>query len=443
MNKRPIIKERKFISKIIEEKIKEIADFIVDKELARMFINCFPNTLDTSVIFKFENALPDTFVFAGDIHAMWLRDSTEQVWPYLEFINEDDNLRLFILGLINRQTKCVLIDPYANAFYCEPKKSIWINDLTEMKPELHERKWELDSLCYTIRLAYNYWKLTADISPFNQNWLNATNLIYNTFVEQQRKNGNGSYKFGRITAWSTDTVPGNGYGNPIKPNGLIVSIFRPSDDATIFPFLIPSNFFAVISLRQLSEMYQKIFNDSNFSRKCNTLADEIEKAIYQFAVSKHLDYNNILAYEVDGYGNRLFMDDANIPGLLSLPYLECISKDDEIYKETRKFILSENNPYFFKGKYAEGIGSPHTLQNNIWHISIIMRIITSNDENEVIQNIRYLKNTHANTYFMHESFNKDNPNEYTRDWFPWPNSLFGGMILKLYKENPDILKINF
>ncbi|MEG8945663.1 glycoside hydrolase family 125 protein [Rosettibacter firmus] len=440
MNSRPALKERKFISKPIEEKIKEVSDFIADKELAKIFSNCFPNTLDTSVIFTFNDGIPDTYILAGDIDAMWLRDSTAQIWPYLEFVNEDDNLKLLIMGLINRQTKCVLIDPYANAFNYDKKKSMWSNDLTEMKPELHERKWELDSLCYTIRLAYKFWKLTGDTSCFNNEWISATKLIYNTFIEQQRKYGCGSYKFGRVTAWSTDTVPGNGYGNPIKPNGLIVSIFRPSDDATIFPFLIPSNFFAVISLKQLSEMYLKIYNDFEFSEKCISLANEIEKAIYEHAVSSHLNYHKIFAYEVDGFGNKLFMDDANIPSLLSLPYLGCLNKDDEIYQETRKFILSDNNPYFFRGKFAEGIGSPHTLLNNIWHLSIIMRIITTDNEDEIINNIRFLKNTHADTYFMHESFNKDNPYDYTRSWFPWPNSLFGEMILKLYNEKPDILK---
>lgn len=443
MTTRPNLKERKFVSKVIEEKIREITDFIVDKDLARIFSNCFPNTLDTSVVFRFDNGIPDTFIFAGDIQAMWLRDSTAQVWPYLEFMNEDENLKLLIMGLINRQTKCILIDPYANAFNYETSTSIWSNDLTEMKPELHERKWELDSLCYPIRLAYNFWKLTGDTSCFNDEWKTATKLIYNTFVQQQRKNDCGPYKFGRVTAWSTDTVPGNGYGNPIKPNGLIVSIFRPSDDATIFPFLIPSNFFAVISLRQLSEMYKIIFSDNEFSNKCLILAEEIENAIYNFAVSFHLNYERIFAYEVDGYGNKLFMDDANIPNLLSLPYLGCVDIDDKIYQETRRFILSEDNPYYFKGKYAEGIGSPHTLINKIWHLSIIMRIMTSISEEEIFQNIRFLKNTHANTFFMHESFNKDNPFEYTRSWFPWPNSLFGEMILKLYKENPDMLKRNF
>lgn len=443
MKTRPSLKERKFISKAIEEKIKEISDFLIDKDLARLFANCFPNTLDTSVVFKFEDGIPDTYVLAGDIPAMWLRDSTAQIFPYLEFVDQDDNLKFLVMGLINRQTKCILIDPYANAFNYDKKESIWINDLTEMKPELHERKWELDSLCYYIRLSYNFWKLTGDTSCFSDEWKKATQLIYNTFIEQQRKNDRGSYRFGRITSWSTDTVPGNGYGNPIKPNGLIVSIFRPSDDATIFPFLIPSNFFAVVSLRQLSEMYKEIFQDFDFASKCLSLADEVETAINNFAISNHLHYNKIIAYEIDGFGNKLFMDDANIPSLLSLPYLNCIDKENEIYQETRKFILSDNNPYFFKGKYAEGIGSPHTLVNNIWHLSIIMRIITSTNEEEIIQNIKYLKNTHADTYFMHESFNKDNPWEFTRSWFPWPNSLFGEMILKLYRENPDLLKRTF
>lgn len=440
MNNRPLPGEIKFLSKAVEEKIKEVSDFIVDKELSRLFTNCFPNALDTSIIFQFNDDLPDTFVISGDINAMWLRDSTASLWPYIDLVNEDENLKLLFMGLINRQTKSILIDPYANAFNYEKGNSIWCNDLTDMKPELHERKWELDSLCYAIRLAYKFWRLTGETSCFNDDWEKATKLIYDTFIEQQRKTDRGKYKFGRVTAWSTDTVPGNGYGNPIKPIGMIVSIFRPSDDATIFPFLVPSNFFAVISLRQLAEMYICIFNDKDFSKKCLSLADEIENAINKYAISEHLNYDKIFAYEIDGFGNKLFMDDANIPSLMSLPYLGCCDIKNEIYTNTRKFILSEDNPYYFKGNFAEGIGSPHTLIDNIWHLSIIMRIMTSEDENEIVQNIKYLKSTHGNTWFMHESFHKDNPFQFTRKWFPWPNSLFGEMILKLYKEHPGLLK---
>ncbi len=440
MNQRPPQANRKFVSNAVENAIQEIVHSIHDRELALLFENCFPNTLDTTIHFEINNGKPDTFVITGDINAMWLRDSTAQVWPYLQFVNEDEKLKEMIKGIINRQTECVLIDPYANAFNNGPTVSEWSDDFTEMKPELHERKWEIDSLCYVIRLAHGYWKTTHDISCFDENWKDAARLILKTFREQQRKENNGSYKFGRLTSWSTDTVPGNGYGNPINPVGLIVSIFRPSDDATIFPFLIPSNFFAVVSLKNLAEIFNEVFGDKKFAGECLLFASEIENALKEFAVVDHNVYGKIFAYEIDGFGNKLFMDDANIPSLLSLPYLGCCDINDEIYQNTRRFIFSKNNPYYFEGKAGKGIGSPHTLVDRIWPISITMKALTSTNDIEIIQCLKLLKSSHAGTGFMHESFHKDNAGDFTRKWFAWANSLFGELILKLHNEKPELLK---
>ena len=443
MNNRPEHNKRKFVSQIVEQNVVSIKDSIKDKEIASLFENCFPNTLDTTVNFRIVNDQPDTFVITGDINAMWLRDSTAQVMPYLDMAKEDDELKQMFLGVINRQTKCILIDPYANAFNDGPAGSEWENDFTDMKPELHERKWEIDSLCYPIRLVYKYWEITGDVSCFTSEWRKAAELIVKTFREQQRKSNNGPYKFGRSTSWSTDTVPGNGYGNPVNPVGLIASIFRPSDDATIYPFLIPSNLFAVISLKQMSEIYRDVYNDVKKANECYSFAVEIDNVVSEYAVAEHLHFGKIYAYEIDGFGNKLFMDDANIPSLLSLPYLECCDNYNPIYINTRRFVLSKCNPYYFRGSVAEGIGSPHTLSDKIWHLSIIMQAITSNDEDEIIKCIEYLKNSHAQTGFMHESFNKDDEFDYTRKWFAWANSLFGELILKLYKEKPAVLKRNF
>jgi len=236
---------------------------------------------------------------------MWLRDSTAQVWPYLPLIQDDKKLRDLIAGVINRQTNCILIDPYANAFNDGPIGSYWDKDETEMKPELHERKWEIDSLCYPVRLAHGYWKTTGDVSVFDEDWKSAMKLIYKTFIEQQRKENLGPYKFGRKTSWQSDTLAGGGYGNPIKPVGLICSMFRPSDDATTFPFLVPSNFFAVKSLRQLTELFGEVLQDKETAFECMMLGDEIEEALQKYAVAEHLEFGNIFPYEVDGFGNKL------------------------------------------------------------------------------------------------------------------------------------------
>lgn len=438
-NMRPNFSERNFHSEAVERTIQKMKGIIRDPELKLLFENCFPNTLDTTVKFSMKDGQPDTFVITGDIDAMWLRDSSAQVWPYLPLMKEDDKLQSLIEGVIKRQTDCILIDPYANAFNDGPKGSDWESDLTEMKPELHERKWEIDSLCYPIRLAYHYWKKTSDTSVFNDKWVQAMTLVIKTFKEQQRKTNKGPYSFMRVSEVASDTCPGKGWGNPAKPNGLICSAFRPSDDATNYLYLVPSNYFAVVSLRQLSEVFTNVLSNKKFAKECDQLANEVEKALNSFAIDSHLNYGDILAYEADGFGNRLYMDDANIPSLLSLPYLGALSADDSLYKRTRKFILSEDNPWFWKGEAAEGIGGPHVGEHYIWPMAIIMRALTSSDSKEIAKCLSMLKHTHAGTGFMHETFHKDKPEDFTRSWFAWANTLFGELILKVNNEHPELL----
>ena len=436
---RPPLAERRFTSKAVEETIKKVKSAIKDPELAWLFENCYPNTLDTTVKHATIDGKPDTFVITGDIDAMWMRDSSAQVWPYLPLIKEDAELRNLIKGVLNRQAKCVLIDPYANAFNFGPTGSEWDSDRTDMKPDLHERKWEVDSLCYPVRLAYNYWKISGDATWFDENWQKAGKLIVATFKTQQRKHEKGPYHFQRKTEVASDTVPNNGYGNPVKPVGLICSMFRPSDDATIFPFLIPSNYFAATSLNQLAEIYNLLGSDKTFAGECTAFAAEVHAAIEKYGTKQHPVHGLVLAYEVDGYGNQSLMDDANVPSLLALPYLGALPVHAPLYQNTRRMVLSMDNPYFFKGKAAEGIGGPHVGINYIWPMSIIMRALTSTDKAEIVKCLAWLKSTHAGTGFMHESFNKDDANDFTRKWFAWANTLFGELIIKTHKYYPEIL----
>ncbi len=431
---------RKFKSPAIEKLIREIKNKIGNKEIAWLFENCFPNTLDTTVDFEIINGRPDTFVITGDIDAMWLRDSSAQVWPYLPLMKEDKNLQELIKGVINRQVKCILKDRYANAFYKdETKISEWKDDKTLMLPGVHERKWEIDSLCYPIRLSYGYWKETGDASVFDKDWQEAMRLIVKTFKEQQRLENNGPYKFERTTSWATDGVPLGGYGYPTKKIGLIHAMFRPSDDATVFPFNIPGNIFAEQSLfYYLSEMFLKL----NFSVDENLIgfSASLEKAYKKYAsVKSPYLKDTLLAYEINGFGSFNLMDDANIPSLLSLGYLHPSWMGTPIYQNTRKFILSESNPFFFKGKAAEGIGGPHVGMDYIWPMSIIMRGLTSTDDKEIKNCLDMLQQTHAGTGFMHESFHKDDATKFTRKWFAWANTLFGEFVWKVYKERPHLL----
>jgi uncharacterized protein len=440
---RPAFPDRKFRSAAVDTLIESVKKDIADPELAWLFENCFPNTLDTTVSYAETAGRPDTFVITGDIHAMWLRDSSAQVWPYLPLTRGDEPLRKLIAGVINRQALCILKDPYANAFLQGDEISEWKSDITDMKPGLHERKWEVDSLCYPIRLAYHYWKTTGDTSVFDQSWNKAAELILSTFRVQQRIDGPGPYTFKRVTSWYTDNVPCNGAGNPVKPTGLICSTFRPSDDATTFLFLIPSNYFAMVSLRQLAEISESVTRNKSLAFGCRKLAGEVERALRIYAATDHQHYGRLLSYEVDGFGNRLMMDDSNVPTLLSMPYLGCLENSDPLYQNTRNFILSEDNPWYFSGKAASGIGSPHTLPGKIWPMTLIMQALTSTKPEEIRNCLRMLRNTHGGTGFMHESFNKDDPKDYTRSWFAWANTLFGELILKVHKEHPEILAEKF
>ncbi|NWF51335.1 MAG: glycoside hydrolase family 125 protein [Ignavibacteriaceae bacterium] len=439
---RPKPEDRKFISEAVEETIAQVKSQIYDKELAWLFENCFPNTLDTTVNFRVVNQKPDTFVITGDIEAMWLRDSSAQVWPYLNLCSKDEKLKQLIAGVINRQTDCILIDPYANAFNFTASGTGWQDDFTEMKPELHERKWEIDSLCYPLRLAYGYWKAAKDISVFDDKWKKASSLILQTFGEQQSDKFSSNYSFQRKTRNATDTLPLAGFGNPSNPCGLINSSFRPSDDACIFSFLIPSNLFAAVSLNQMAEILLSVYNDRELADRCTKMSEQIRQAVIKLAVHNS-DYGKIFAYEVDGFGSSLLMDDANVPNLISLPYLSCVMEKDDIYLSTRKFILSESNPFFFKGNNFEGVGSPHTGMQKIWPLSIIMRALTSDDDQEIIICLKMLKQSHAGTGFMHESFHKNDPKNFSRAWFAWANTLFGELILKIYNDNPRLLKMDF
>lgn len=429
---RPAVRDRNFTSTAVESTIKRVKAKIKDPKLAWMFENCFPNTLDTTVHYQVIDGKPDTFVITGDIDAMWLRDSSAQVWPYLPLTKSDKPLQQLIAGVINRQTKCILIDPYANAFYLEPRpEGDWQEDFTKMNPMLHERKWEIDSLCYPIRLAYNYWKTTGDTAVFDSDWEKAMGLVIQTFKEQQRKDGVGPYTFRRKTDRQLDTLNNDGMGNPVNPVGLIVSSFRPSDDATTFQFLVPSNVFAITSLKQMAEIAEKVKKNNSLAQEARALAKEVDEAVKKYAIVEHPKYGKVYAFEVDGYGNAYFMDDANIPSLLAMPYLEGVELNDPVYQNTRKLVLSLDNPYFFKGTAGEGIGGPHIGYDMVWPMSIIMRAQTTTSDEEIKHCLRMLRNTDADTGFMHETFHKDDPSNFTRSWFAWVNTLFGELIVDL------------
>ena len=312
-SQRPAVGDRLFRSDAVEAKIAEVAGMLKNPKLRWMFVNCFPNTLDTTVHFR-DGETPETFVYTGDIHAMWLRDSGAQVWPYVAYASGDEHLRRMLAGVINTQFRLITIDPYANAFNDGPTGEGAKDDTgAPHNPNVFERKWEVDSHCYPVRLAYHYWKSTGDTSVFGETWLRAIRTILETFRVQQRKEGDGPYYFLRVTDRQLDTKDRVGRGNPVNPVGLIASSFRPSDDATQFEFLVPSNFFAVSILRKAAEILETVNHEAGLAGECRALADEVAVALQRYAVNRTTDFGPIYAFEVDGFGNQYLMDDANVP----------------------------------------------------------------------------------------------------------------------------------
>lgn len=443
---RPPVSQRRFVSKAVEAEIERVSTLIRDPELAWMFGNCFPNTLDTTVFMSQVAGKADAFVITGDIDALWLRDSAAQVRPYLHLARGDAHLREMFRGLIRRHARCVLLDPYANAFTRDPASKDGLHwsrhDKTEMKPGVAERKWEVDSLCYVLRLAHDYWQETGDRDPYDTTFADAARLIVATFREQQRVAGPGPYRFQRHTTQPTETTLA-GIGTPTRKTGLIHSAFRPSDDACTFPCNIPGNLFAVATLRELATLAGAVLKDEALAADARALAAEVEKAVFAHGVMQLPDGRQVLAYETDGYGNHLFMDDANVPSLLGLAYLRCLPADYPLWRTTADAVWSDANPWFFKGKAAEGIGGPHIGEGQVWPMSLIVRALSSDDDAVIAWTLKTLRATHAGTGFMHEAFDKDDPARFTRKWFAWVNGLFGELVVKVARERPHLLAADY
>ena len=397
--------------------------------LAGTFAQCFPNTLETTIKLLDDGT---SFVFTGDIPAMWLRDSSAQVNPYIPYARHDPHLRRLLSGLIQRQAKYLGIDPYANAFNETANGAGHVEDHPLQSPWVWERKFELDSLCYPIRLAHAYWQATHDRSAFTEAVHRMLGVVLEVMRTEQHHEERSSYRFTRPEHHlylSTDTLVRDGQGPPTAPTGMVWSGFRPSDDACTYNYLVPANMMAVVTLAQAAELAQAVFSDSSLASSALGLRDEIETGIQQHTIIEHPKHGPMYAYEVDGLGHHLLMDDANVPSLLSIPYLGYRPATDPIYQNTRAFLLSQDNPAFFTGTHTQGIGSPHTPGRRVWPIALSMQGLTSLDAHERRALLNTLERTTAGTGFMHESFHVDDPNDFTRPWFAWANSLFAEFVI--------------
>lgn len=394
--------------------------------LVRMFQQCFPNTLETTVNWQEDQS---AFVITGDIPAMWLRDSSAQVRPYIRLAAEDPEIRKLVAGLIRSQTRCLLHDPYANAFNAAPNGNGHQTDCTVMTPWIWERKFELDSLCYPVQLCHDYVSATGDESVLDEHVHQALHRIVKVMRTEQEHDALSSYRFERENCYlPSDTLPFGGRGTRTNFTGMVWSGFRPSDDACRFGYHIPSNMFAAVILGHLADFARDRYRDLELAAEADALRKDIEFGIETYGVVEHPRFGRIYAFETDGFGHFNLMDDANVPSLLSIPYLGYRSADDELYRHTRAFVLSPENPHYATGRFARGVGSPHTPKGYVWHIGLIMQGLTSDAPEERDALIDMLESTTNGTDYMHESFDPDDPSRFTRSWFAWANSLFGEFV---------------
>lgn len=395
-------------------------------KLKRMYKNCYEHTMKTTLKRCDDGTY---FVLTGDIPAMWLRDSTAQVTHYLPLAN-DNEVSEIIEGVIKRQFKYIKIDSYANAFNEYPNSSGGHPmDRPENDPMVHERKYEVDSLCYPIRLLYMYWKITGSEEIIKERLEEIAVIIVNQFRVEQHHFEKSPYRFFRpnpCVPW--DTIHNDGMGNPVAYTGMTWSGFRPSDDGCQYGYLTASEMFAVVILKYMSEMLDNVCKNKTLACECLSLRKEINEGIRKYCIVDNEKYGKIYACETDGMGNYSMIDDANIPSLLSIPYIGYADIDDEIYQNTRRFLLSRDNEFYFEGKAAKGIGSRHTPKGYVWHMGLVMQGLTAKSSEEKLEMLKMIVNTDAGTGYLHESFYADDPTKYTREWFTWPNSLFAEFI---------------
>lgn len=409
----------------VHEIAQRLSEQLPDENLRAVFKKCFVNTADTTV--QLTDDLP--FVITGDIPAMWLRDSASQVTHYLPFLGESEQLRLLVRSMVIRQARYVVNDPYVNAFNeCANGRKGDEGDVTVDNPLAWERKYEVDSLCSMLHLTNAYYQATGDKTVFDDTVKQAFESILAVWKIEQHHMECSAYRFERFDCPPTDTLTHEGCGAPVSYTGMTWSGFRPSDDACVYGYLVPANMYAVVTLRQMAALCREIYGEEALAMRAELLALEIDKGIQTYGIVEHPQFGKIYAYETDGRGNYLLMDDANVPSLLSIPLLGYRPADDEIYQNTRRFALSGHNPYYFEGPCLRGIGSPHTEHNCTWPISLCVQALTSGDEHEVDALLEMLTRSTAGTEYMHESVCVYDDTKFSRSWFAWANSLFAHTV---------------
>jgi uncharacterized protein len=460
---RPPVNKRTFVSKRVEEIIANYSGRFKNQNLATLFSNTFPNTLDTTVYAHVPGN--DTFLITGDIAAMWLRDSTNQIWPYLPFIVEDSDLLSLVQGLIKRQLRSVNIDPYANAFQYDDLHGLSphaTEDTTSVplfagtstsaysNAFIFERKFELDSLSNVLRLSARYFNLTGDLAFFDSTLFNnAAEIILSVFESQQQdtmmedKNGGPSYVFQRLTSEPSDSLE-HGRGFPVRYTGMIKSNFRGSDDSVVYSFNIPENAFASVALQEIIPLLQAL-NRNDLVARAEVLYAAIIQGINTYGIINHPVAGLVYAFEADGFSNYIFMDDPNIPGLISMPYYGFTDINDPLYLNTVKAVTNPLiNPWWIDGTNASatlggGLAGPHNGLYWIWPMAYVSFAWNTQNVTIISELVDLLVESSACSGLLHESYDVNSVFSWTRNWFSWMNGYFADLILKIARENPAII----
>ncbi|KAL8656943.1 MAG: hypothetical protein Q9226_002414 [Calogaya cf. arnoldii] len=465
---------RTFSSPLVDKVIEDLTSRMKDKDLARLFENAFPNTLDTTVRWHVDgkkgksrkhngNDLDEeghwdgaqSFIVTGDINAEWLRDSTNQLTQYQALAKKDKRLESLILGAINTQAEFVIESPYCNAFQPPPPSQV-PPDSNGQDDAVHpayeptrvfECKYEIDSLANFLALGNQFHKSTGSKEFLHARWYLALDTLLEVLEEQAKptfdpETGHfvrNEYLFRRRTNAGTETLGLGGVGNPLNGGtGLIRSAFRPSDDATILGFFIPGNAMMSVELKRTAAIL-KAAGKSKLAEKLRKRGESMEKGVWEHGVVMHKRYGEVFAFEVDGYGSSIIMDDANLPSLLALPLMGFVERDNKVYQNTRKMILEQaGNPYYLKGRAFAGIGGPHIGLQQAWPMSRLVQAMTSDDDEEIIDALHDVRDS-SRLGLIHESIHVERITDYTRSWFAWANSVFAQTIIDVAARKPHLL----
>ncbi|KIY72929.1 glycoside hydrolase family 125 protein [Cylindrobasidium torrendii FP15055 ss-10] len=444
---------RTFNSTAVEQVIDDMKARLKDPDIARLFENAFPNTLDTTVRY-FNSTENIAFIITGDITAQWLRDTANQFAHYHNLLGQDAELASLVKAVINNEARYVSEYPYCGAFQpppesgLEPSHNDWADGVTVNPPidnqTVFECKYELDSLCGFIKLSRSYYNSTQDSSFMNNNWFSAISQIFRVIGEQSQ----GSFSIAddgitQFVSWYNWTggngalsprVPNEGNGEPKAYTGMVGTHHRPSDDLSTFAFLTPANAMLSVELGHLADILDATGQAADVAAQATEWSTRIRDAIWEHTVA-----DNIFAYETNGFGARYVMDDANVPSLLSLPYLGFLDKTDPTYVATRELLMSTNNPYFAKGRGFNGVGGPHVDPWHPWPMSHISSIFGTDDDDEILRSLYTIANNTAGLGLIHESQSVYNSSDYTRPWFAWANSYFAEMLLDLAERKPALI----